>query len=224
MATVTKTRTVDSEPTILQGVPFDDYARLRDEPKNDHLRMTYYDGTLEIMSPEFIHESPSRRLGMFVAIVTGELGIPCEGAASTTFKRRGIGPKKGHGKEPDQSFYIINAHRILNNERLDLESGDPPPDLWIEVDNRSSSRGRLPVYAALGVPEVWRYDAREKTLWFGRLIDGPSYVAIERSVALPMLTPDLVLDALQLGIGLNESTWYRLMKTWVLETFGPQST
>ncbi len=43
-------------PIVLRGVPYGHYVRLRDEPDNDHLRMTYYDGTLEIMSPEHIHE------------------------------------------------------------------------------------------------------------------------------------------------------------------------
>jgi Uma2 family endonuclease len=32
-----------------------------------------------------------------------------------------------------------------------------PPDLWIEVDLLSPSVPREPIYARLGVPEVWRY-------------------------------------------------------------------
>jgi hypothetical protein len=68
------------------------------------------------------------------------------------------------------------------------------------VDNRGSSRGRLPVYAALGVPEVWRYRVRRGELRFVRLVDG-AYEPLDRSLALPMLTPALVLEALALGAG-----------------------
>ena len=34
---------------------------------------------------------------------------------------------------------------------------DPPPDLVIEVDITRSSLDKLSIYAALRVPEVWRY-------------------------------------------------------------------
>ena len=40
-------------------------------------------------------------------------------------------------------------------KRIDLRR-DPPPDLVIEVDVTHSSVPRMPIYAALGVPEVWR--------------------------------------------------------------------
>jgi Uma2 family endonuclease len=35
---------------------------------------------------------------------------------------------------------------------------DPPPDLVIEVEVSRSVLDRLGIYAALGVPEVWRHD------------------------------------------------------------------
>jgi Uma2 family endonuclease len=208
-----------SKELALQRVPYDVYARLRDEPTNGHLRMAFHDGTLEIMSPEYIHEVPSRRLGLLIAILAGELGLPCTGSASTTFRRRGAGPFKGGGKEPDESFYLANEHKILGKATIDLDKGDPPPDLWIEVDNRAGTKGRLPVYAALGVPEVWRYNARKKTIWFGRLDDTGKYDEVERSVALPMLTRSLVLEALSLGDSRSESVYYRLVRDWVIETF-----
>jgi Uma2 family endonuclease len=210
-------RKVDT--TVLRGVPFETYARLRDEPTNGHLRMAFHDGTLEIMLPEYVHEVPSRRLGLLIAILCGELGIPCTGSVSTTFRRRGVGPFKGGGREPDQSFYLANEHRILGKATIDLDQGDPPPDLWIEVDNRAGTKRRLPVYAALGVLEVWRYNARKKTIWFGRLNHSGTYDELDRSVALPMLTPSLVLDALSLGDSLSETVYYRQVRTWVIDTF-----
>ena len=143
------------------------------------------------------------------------LGIVCQGAGSTTFKKRGQKKKRGWGKEADQSFYLANESRIRGKDEVDLEV-DPPPDLWIEVDHRGRSRGRLPLYAALGVPEVWRFHARAKRIWFGRLEAG-SYVEIDQSLSLPMLTPQRVLEALSLGEGLSDSEWDPLLRAWIAE-------
>jgi Uma2 family endonuclease len=216
MATIPKRR---SGVTVLRGVPYSVYATLRDEPANDKLRMTYFDGTLELMSPEFQHEIGCRQLGLIVAILTSELDIPCTGARSTTFRRGGKGIKKGNGREPDESFYLANEPRIRGKRTINLDV-DPPPDLWIEVDNRGNSRGRLPIYAALGVPEVWRYRVRRGELRFVRLVDG-AYEPIDRSLALPMLTPALVLEALVLAADLPESRWLRRLREWVRERFAP---
>jgi Uma2 family endonuclease len=197
----------------LHGVSYDFYAEVRRAPGNRRLRMTYHDGTLEIMSPQYRHEKYSRRIGLIVLAVTAVLEIPCQGTGSTTFSRRGRRTFQGWGKEPDQSFYLANEARIRGKEEINLEI-DPPPDLWIEVDHRGSSRGRLPLYASLGVPEIWRFRTRRRRLWFGRL-EGCAYVEIERSVALPMLTRQRVLEALSLGEGLSESEWDIVLRAWV---------
>lgn len=205
-------------PVALRGVPFDVYAQLRCAPENASLRMTYHNGTLEIMSPLYRHERSSWRIGLLVLAVTEVLGIPCRIAGSTTFSRRGRRPRQGWGKEPDQSFYIANEARIRGKDDIDLDA-DPPPDLWIEVDHRGSRRGRLPLYASLGVPEVWRYRMLSHRIWFGAL-DAGVYRPVERSLALPMLTPPLVLEALNLGQTLSESEWNPQLRAWVRDRLG----
>jgi Uma2 family endonuclease len=175
--------------------------------------MTYYDGTLEIISPEYIHEVPAVRFGLLVRAAARHLGIACQGGGSTTFRRPGQGKRKGQGKEPDRCFYLASVPRIRGKTKLDILD-DPPPDLWIEIDNRGSSRGRLPIYARLGVPEVWRYDVRRGRLWFGRKA-GEAYEAIEPSLALPILTPALVLEALALAEGLVDSEWEERLVAWL---------
>lgn len=47
-------------PVVLRGVPYGLYVVLRDLERNDKIRMTYHDGVLELMSPEFLHEFPAR--------------------------------------------------------------------------------------------------------------------------------------------------------------------
>jgi Uma2 family endonuclease len=217
MSIGTRRRTKPAGVTVLRGVPYNTYAQLVSEPKNYGLRMTYHDGTLEIMSPEIVHESPSRQLGNIVLTVCTEFGMPCMWVGAATFRRRGAGPQKGVGKEADESFYIGHAEWLMTKGSVDLDAGDHPPDLWIEVDNRSSSRGKLPLYAALRVPEVWRYRARNKTLVFMRLTDEGRYEPVDQSVALPMLTPSLVLEALVIGEGLLHSGWNLKLREWVRE-------
>lgn len=218
--TTARPRARPPRPVVLRGVTYDQYVALRDEPANDGLRMTYYDGTLELMSPEFIHEVPSYRIGLFIPVVAEELDIPFLGAGSTTIRRGTEGQRKGKGKEPDECFYFGNLGAVLDRERIDLER-DPPPDLWIEVDHRSSSRGRLPLYAALGVPEVWRFWARSGRVWFGRLSAEGSYEPVDRSLCLPMLTPALVKEALSLGSGVDQLTWLKRLRPWVRANLAP---
>lgn len=206
---------------VLHRVPFKAYVRLALAPENRHLRMAYHDGTLEIVSPRLRkHERPSGRLRIIVTTVADRSGLAYDGTGSYTFRMAGEGPFRGKGQEPDQSFYFANTGRVPRDRDPDLDAGDPPPDLWIEVDNRVSSAGRLPIYAALGVPEVWRYRSRNKTLQILRLV-GDSYEPMDRSRSLPVLTPALVLEALGLGGDVPESDWVRLLREWVARTFGP---
>ena len=204
--------------TVIHRVRFKDYVKIALTPENRHLRMAYHDGTLEIVSPKLSkHERPSDRLRIIVTTVADRLGLPYDGTGGYTYRRAGEGPYQGKGKEPDQSFYFANTGRVPRDRDPDLDAGDPPPDLWIEVDNRVSSAGRLPVYAALGVPEVWRYRSKRKTLQFLRLVAG-SYEPTDRSLALPVLTPALVLEALGLGSDAPEFEWARLLREWVART------
>jgi Uma2 family endonuclease len=52
------------------------------------------------------------------------------------------------------------------------------------VDLASKSLDRLPIYARLGVPEIWCYDSGILTIY--RLSDG-SYIASDQSQVFPML-------------------------------------
>lgn len=123
----------------------------------------------------------------------------------------------GSAKEADVAFYLgANELKLRDREEETLDlTVDPPPDLAIEVDNKADSEVALPVYARLGVPEVWRYNAVDPDVWFGRL-EGRHYLPIERSVCLPMLTPALVLEALNArrGRGLGENAWARWVEEW----------
>ena len=224
MATLgkSKARTAGQGRVSLRGVTYDEYVRIAEDPANDHLRLIYHDGVLEVMSPHRAHEQPAGRIGMLVRAITCELGISCSGMRMTKFHRSGGEPHKGHGKEPDECFYLASEAQILGKDTVDLDAGDPPPDIWVEVDHRASSLGKLPLYAALRVPEIWRYRTRKKTLMFLALSADGVYESVERSLSLPMLTPAIALEALGMCEGISESVWDRRLRAWVRDTFGPK--
>jgi Uma2 family endonuclease len=200
----------DADRVVLRNVPWDYYMRLRDDDANRHVRMDFFQGTLELRSPRYRHEKYAARLTQLVKTLAEVMDIPCTESRSTTFRRE----VQSAGKEADTSFYLAHEPLIRDKEEIDL-SVDPPPDLAIEVDNLNNSEGKLPIYAVLSVPEVWRYDARAGVLWFGRLQADGTYASIAQSECLPLLTPERVLEALALCRGVSESRWGRLLRDWI---------
>lgn len=206
-----------SDAQALFDVPRDVYRTLRAARRNYRLRMTYHDGTLIFMSPEYIHDRHAEQISMIVREVVAAFGIAAAGTRTTTFWRAGREPLKGSGKEPDAGFYIgPNEARIRGKPTIDLNV-DPPPDLAIEIDHKSDSAIALLTYAGLLVPEVWRYTVKTNTLWFGCLNPNGDYETVLRSRILPMLTPELVVAALAHGRDLDETTWGLWLRGWARE-------
>jgi Uma2 family endonuclease len=104
---------------------------------------------------------------------------------------------------------------MRNKEQIDLDVA-PPPDLAIEVDHKADSSRALKLYARIGVPEVWRYKAKTKALWFGRLV-GDAYESIDWSLNLPRLTPALVVQALEEAGRMGELEWKDWLIAWARE-------
>jgi Uma2 family endonuclease len=144
---------------------------------------------------------------LLVEIVAAELGVDLERVGSNTFKRADL--QKGF--EPDSAFYIQHAAEVSGKQRIDL-TVDPPPDLVIEVDITNPSLPRLPIFAAVSVPEVWRYDGERVQIL--QLADR-RYVEAERSVALPLLTSAVATQLMELSKTLKSSLWLRRVRDWV---------
>jgi Uma2 family endonuclease len=214
MATVTATRSTAPAGETLHNVEWATYCKLRDDPANDHLRMTYLDGDLTIVSPQPAHEISSWGIMTVVLIAAKVWRIRFLSVGTTTLRKEGRTQLRGSGKEPDVGFYLgHSATRMRTKTELDL-SIDPPPDLALEVDNTTSSEAALPTYARIGVPEVWRFNAVDRTLWFGRLVED-HYEEVDRSVSLPRLTPTLVLEALEARLQEPDDTdWLDWLDRW----------
>lgn len=87
----------------------------------------------------------------------------------------------------------------------------PPPDLIIEVDVTSESLDRFPIFAAFGVPEVWRYDGSRVA--FFRLEAG-RYAESDCSAALPPLNAALATQFLEESRRLASYEWLRRVREW----------
>lgn len=165
---------------LLPRVSWDEYERLQEDLGDSHdLRIFYDEGKVEVMSILAEHEEYADLIQALIRELTRALGWKLETRGSATLKRQ----MKARGAEPDGSCYIQNAERIIGKRRLDLNT-DPPPDLVIEIDLTSESTGKFPIYAALGVPEIWRYDSGE--VFFYRL-ENQSYTESATSAAFPFL-------------------------------------
>ena len=199
-----------SRRLVLHGIDWRTYSRLlRVFAERPSVRLAYDRGDLEIMSPLHQHESDADLLGRFVIVLTEELGLPVKAGRSTTFRRR----RRRRGIEPDNSWWIANEPRVRGRRQIDLRT-DPPPDLAVEVDVTSSSLNRLGIYAALGVPEVWRWD--DPVLTFNVLGPNGRYAEAAHSLLFPFLTSADLLPFLALrGPQLDENAIVRQFRTWV---------
>lgn len=161
----------------LSGISWQTYQTLLSELSDRRLRLTYNQGNLEIMVPSPEHEFYKTLMGRFVETIAEELKIKIHPLGSTTFAREDL----GRGLEPDECFYIRNQAAVKGKKRLDPNQ-DPPPDLVIEIDITSSSRDRMTSYAALGVPEIWRYDGKVFRVY---QLQNQEYQLSEASLAFP---------------------------------------
>jgi len=175
---------------VLEAVSWQTYqALLRDLGNHRSSRLTYDQGVLEIFMPSELHEIINRLLALIVTALTDELGMKVKGYGSTTLNREDL----ERGVEPDSCFYIQNVDRVLGR-RLDI-AVDPPPDLAIEVDIRSSSQRRFGVYLQLQIPEVWRYTEQAGVTIY-QFQDGV-YGECEFSPTFPMVSGALLMELLE---------------------------
>lgn len=192
----------------LDCVDWNFYETLLDQLGDRHVFVTFHDGSIELMSPSWKHDKRGRRLGVLVNILAEELNIPIEGGGSTTFKREDALA----GLEPDECFYVANFERVKGKSEIDL-TVDPPPDLAIEVEVSRRMIARMPIYAALKIPEIWRDDG--KNIHFHVLADDGSYREVQQSVSFPMMPIDQIDRFLDLAKTIDEMNWTRAVRQWV---------
>lgn len=202
---VTQTPT-QVEQVQLSGISWNTYETLLKELCDRRLRLTYNRGNLEIMVPSPEHELYKEVLGRFVETLAEELEVRIYPLGATTFKRPEL-----VGAEPDKCFYIRNLSAVKGKKRIDLDR-DPPPDLVVEIDITSSSKIRFPVYADLGVPEIWCYDGNSFTVY---QLQEREYIPSEQSLAFPNLPIIEISNFLQQAMTMDYLELVRSFRHWV---------
>jgi Uma2 family endonuclease len=211
MATV---QTPPEQRFVLYGVSWPEYNRLlRALAERPSLRLTYDRGALELRTLSLEHESLVRFFSLLILALTLELRLPLKGGGSTTFRRR----RRRRGLEPDECFWIASEPKVRGKEKIKLP-GDPPPDLALEVDISYSTLDRMSIYAALRVPEVWRYDGQ--ALRFHVLAPDGRYLVAAQSLAMPQVASAAVTSLLALRGTMDENALFRHFQSWARQRFG----
>ncbi len=157
----------EDQRVVIYGVPWQTYCAIRELLDSPGLRMTYIEGTLELMTPSPLHELRKTTIARLLEVFALERDVPLTGYGSATFKREA----KKRGLEPDECY-------VLGGPLRDA------PDIAIEVVVTSGGVGKLPIYAALGVREVWFFEDDAFRL---HQLEGGEYRPIESSALLPGL-------------------------------------
>jgi Uma2 family endonuclease len=163
--------------------------------------MTFDRGDLELMNPRRQHEELGCFMGRLVEAFTEVRDIDIRSVASTTFRRSDL----SRAFEADESYYIANVDAIRRQPEVDL-SVDPPPDLVIEVEITKSAIAKMPLFAAMGIPEVWRHDGQRLQML---CLEDNDYVKTEESRQLPGLTARMIDRVLERRYEIGETRLIR---------------
>jgi Uma2 family endonuclease len=207
------------EPMMLSGLRWSHYRRVveaRDRVRRG-ARVTFERGKLEVMTVSNIHEHWKKLLAMLVESLAEELGYGLVPVGNATIFREDL----DRGFEADECYYIQNAARVLPLRQLDF-TRDPPPDLAIEVEYTRGTIDRLPLYAAVGVPEVWRYDG--ESLAVLRLQPDRTYAAVPESPTFPAIPLAELTRFLALVGTRDAASVVREFRAWVKQTLSQPST
>ncbi|MEA5470181.1 Uma2 family endonuclease [Spirulina sp. 06S082] len=172
-------------------------------------RIAYDTGTLEIMTPLPEHEYFKQSISIAIEDIAEVLEYDYESYGSTTWRRE----VKQAGLEPDNCFYFQNEALIRGKVQFDLNR-DPPPDLALEIDLTSKSLNRFPIYARLGVPELWCYEDGTLKIY---CLQEESYLEVEQSGVFPTLNIRALPQIIQSYRLQGRRALRRAVRAWVRE-------
>lgn len=169
----------DDQVVVLSGIRWQDYDALcRTREHAPGPRLSYLDGTLEIVSPGWSHEHVKSVLRRLLEAFGEERDVVVNTFGSTTYRKK----LENAGVEPDECFCFGRWKEL--------------PDLAIEIVETSGGVEKLEIYRRLAIREVWFVIGCE--IYAYRLRRG-IHRRIRKSVALPQV------DLVELGSLLTKS-------------------
>ena len=194
---------LEQNQVIMHGVSWKTFQQLlADRGERCGVLFAYDCGTVELRMPSQEHEWIKTILTQVVDAVAFARDLHYRSLGSTTFVREDL----ARGFEPDAGFYLAHADIISPERPLDL-TVEPPPDLVIEADITRSSLDKLPIYAALGVPEIWRYTGGEVEIC---CLTAGAYTVADTSQVLPEINAAMVTRLIdEARIATNQTAWFK---------------
>jgi Uma2 family endonuclease len=204
---------------VLSNVNWQQYEKLLLELGAERqARLTYFRGKLELMTPVEEHERCHKLIESLVLVLVDELFLNVTTIAPAALRNSEL----GCATEPDACYYFQESGRSVKNKtEIDLLQ-DPVPALLVEVALTKSAVDKLPIYASLGVPEVWQYitTAGAEVLQ-GKLViyqlQADRYVEQTHSITFPLLPGDRILQFLEESDSIGLAAALRLLRAWVKE-------
>src|SRR5262249_42342345 len=138
------------------------------------VRMTYCDGTLELLRTSFAHELRRKSVARLIELYAFLSDLPLFGYGATIFRLEA----NARGAQPDECYCV--GRRMREGEL---------PDVVLEIEDDRSNLDRLAVYRGFDIPEVWLF--RDTGFLLYQLVAG-NYERIEFSRPLPELDFSLI--------------------------------
>lgn len=140
---------IEEQRVYLEGVSWQQYEALLSTLGDDFpsLRMSYSNGTLEIMTTSPLYERLKTLIGMLIEAYLQEARIRFYGIGSATFRKE----VQEKGLEPDEC-YCIGAKKDF-------------PDLAVEIVLSSGIVNKFDIYKGLGISEIWVWESGKITLY-----------------------------------------------------------
>lgn len=208
----TATPELAEQRVILKHISWQTFNQLLEDLGEDRaMRLFYYEGLVEIMTPLGPHENSNRFIDDLIRAIGDELNLNLKKFGSLTLKRESM----QSGAEPDSCYYIKNEPLVRSKQDINLNN-DPPPDLVLEIDITSGSLDKRPIYAAMGVPEFWRYDGRKLEVF---VLQEPIliYNQVQQSPTFPWLSLDAIPRFMARSLVDGETATLRAFRAWVRE-------
>jgi Uma2 family endonuclease len=160
----------DEQRIVLEGVTWQQYDALVALFINQFpaLRMTYLEGTLELMTTSPEHERLKKTIARLIEAFAEELDLDLNGYGSATFRQQAA----ARGLEPDECYCLGELDEV--------------PDIALEIVITSGGIDKLEVYKGLRVQEVWFWQNQQLSI-YGLVDPDSGYKSLSRSQLLPQL-------------------------------------